>query len=85
MSKPSKHERIIREELDVARNALAAAREVARDKYTTVGVFEDRVQTLERILDQSDAQKAGGGLSVEEASSSLTRLTHATPVKGRHQ
>ena len=59
MSKQSKHERIIREELDAARKELEEAEAVMRNQAGVVDVILKRVDTLQRILDRADADKGG--------------------------
>ena len=59
MSKQSKHERIIREELELVRNQLTEAETAMRSYKDVVDVFVKNVDTLERLLAKADADKGG--------------------------
>ena len=67
MSKQSKHERVIREELDsttkeLAENSAKVARadEELRKHKATADEIRGRICMLERLLDRADADKTGG-------------------------
>ena len=60
MSRTSKHERIIRETLDTARRELAKAEAVSRTHQAAAELIEERIITLEVILERAEADKTGG-------------------------
>ena len=57
MSKQSKHERIIREELEAARSELRQAEEALRTHQGAVNTIEARIHVLEIVIARADADK----------------------------
>ena len=60
MSRTSKHERIIREELEAARSELEQAQHILRNRVSEAEAIKARITTLERVLERADADKTGG-------------------------
>ena len=60
MSRTSKHERIIREELESAQVDLDTAEAELRKHQLTADVLSARINALKRVLARADADKTGG-------------------------